>query len=221
MEEISNKTIAILLISAIIITLGGTLISINKLATMKNIQITGMLGTTNITRGNVTLTINDINWINFSYPRCNWGTGYALKQCTLNTSGYKNSSGCAATFTACSSALEVKNIGNNNCSLNITFKNSSNFIGGANAHLYFKMVNGTKDTPALNPGCRGVQTNMSKFNQRWESVRREGYSNITCDRFYYGASKNTISIHIQVDFDATAKTGLRYNIITATGKPKV
>jgi len=44
MDEISNKTLAILLIGAIVISLGGTLISLNRLARIRIPGITGFYG---------------------------------------------------------------------------------------------------------------------------------------------------------------------------------
>ncbi|MFH0978271.1 MAG: hypothetical protein V1837_03120 [Candidatus Woesearchaeota archaeon] len=218
MQEISNKTLTILLISAIVVSIGGSLISLNKLSGIKP----GAAGfaSANKTVGNISLTISDVNWINFSQARCNWGTGYATRTCKLNTSGYINTSGCSTTFQACTEALELRNIGNNNCSLNITFKNSSAFVGGTNAHLFFKMLNGTRTGSTATAGCV-LSTNMSKFVNDWVEVTHEGWSNITCDRFYYGVSANTISLHVQVSFDGTAPLGLKRNTVIATGKPKI
>ncbi|MFH0978273.1 MAG: hypothetical protein V1837_03130 [Candidatus Woesearchaeota archaeon] len=218
MEEISNRTLAILLIAAIIITLGGSLISLNRLAAVQNIA---GFATANITRGNVTLTISDINWINFSQARCNWGSGYATTMCKLNTSPYINASGCSPGFSTVNCLpLQIKNIGNNNCSLNITFKNNSEFIGGANTKLFYKLQNGTGATN-IRPGCT-LSTNFSRFvSADWVKVTKEAYSNITCDKFYFGVNQNTITLQVQVEFDAAARTGVRTNTIIATGKPKV
>jgi len=215
MQEISNQTLALLLIIALVISLGGTLLSLQKMG--QPIAITGLAGS-NVTRGNFTLTVSDVTWINFSRKSCSFGTGYAIggNPCKMNTSGYENLSGCSTGFTGagCNFPLEIKNIGNNNVTLNLTFKNSSAFLGGASAQVWFKMLNGT--STLTNPGCRQRNTNMSKFAS-WREISRAWWSNRTCDRFTFGTGQNTVSIHMQVRFGPDALTGQRINLITAIG----
>ena len=221
MEEISNRTLTILIITAIVISLGGTLVSLNKLGQVKvrQVSFTGFAGT-NMTYGNVTLTISDITWINFSRKTCNWGSGMAIggNPCKMNTSNYKNLTSCASSFALCADPLELKNIGNNNVTLNLTFKNSSAFLGGATAQVWFRMVNGTG--ALANAGCRNRNTNMSKFAS-WREISRAWWSNRTCDRLTFGTGQNTVSIHIQVRFGPDALAGQRVNQITAIGVTKI
>ncbi|MFH0978275.1 MAG: hypothetical protein V1837_03140 [Candidatus Woesearchaeota archaeon] len=219
-NNVSNKVLASIAVVALFVTVMGTLLSINRITGEGHLAIIGY-AVTNETGGNVSFTINDINWINFSQSRCSWGSGYARKTCKLNTSPYINASGCSSGFTTTNCApLQIKNIGNNNCSLNITFKNSSAFIGGANAKISYKLQNGTGTTNTL-PGCT-LSTNFSRFvTANWVKVTKTYYSNITCDKFYYGVNQNTITLQVQVEFDAAATTGFRINKIIATGKPKI
>jgi hypothetical protein len=224
MDEISNRTLAMLLIGAIVISLGGTLISLNKLGKMKAITITGLApGTVNQTSGNVSLEIRDITWINFSVRRCNFGSGYVVKNtCDLNSSGWENSTdpgGCSPewdTTSTCTSPLEIKNIGNNNVTLNITWANSSKFMQSSGGKLYFKMLNGTG--AGLYGGCTTSGGSLAKFYNSWREVTAEHQHNVTCDRFYYGQNRNVMSMHIKVSFTQLATKGYKSNLITAVGK---
>ncbi len=110
MEDISNRTLATLLIAAIVISLGGTVISLNRLSriTTPAQQITGMAqtsgGQVNLTVQSslsIVLTANSIDfgtgWINGSNPACvgatgganlsTEGTGSNTNSCWINDSG--------------------------------------------------------------------------------------------------------------------------------------
>ncbi len=71
MDEISNKTLAFLLIGAIVISLGGTLISMNKL---KDIASATGLITSDKTNGTITLTVNQSVAINVTDDTIALGT---------------------------------------------------------------------------------------------------------------------------------------------------
>jgi hypothetical protein len=224
MEEISNKTIVVLLIGAIIISLGGTLISLNKLAKIKTVSITGFApGDRNVTSGNVSLTISDITWINFSLKMCYLGSGYVTRnKCELNSSGSTNGyniSACSPSFgvTNTCTGLQIKNIGNNNVSLNISFKNNSAFIQPAGGEIWFKMMNGT--TTGTNQGCLEASgtRKLGNFERKWNEVVRAGETNTTCSRFFYGNTANTVSIHLRVRVQQGVPQGVKQNVITATG----
>jgi hypothetical protein len=217
MDEISNKTIVILLIGAIIISLGGTIVSLNKISKIKTVSITGFApGDRNQSAGNVSLTISDITWINFTVRSCNLGSGYVTQnKCELNSSRYANVSACSPSFSTSNvcDGLQVKNIGNNNVTLNITWKNNSQFIQGSGAELWFKTVNGT--IAGANNGCKAGQQN---FDRKWNQVARAGQHNLTCSRFYFGSSENTMSMHLRVRIQQGAASGHKQNIITAIGR---
>jgi hypothetical protein len=230
MDEISNKTLAILLLGAIVISLGGTLISLNKLGKIREQGVTGFAGT-NTSRGNISLTIQDVTWINFSVKKCMWGTGYAYKPagCWLNTTpdaaNFMNATACLGfTQGGCNGPLVLKNIGNNNVSLNLSFSNTSAFLTGINTLLQFKLHNssGTGAVDWSSGGCtRGGANggNMTKFNNIWRNVTA-ARSNVTCDRFYFGNGRNTINMYIKIMFGQSAISGTKQLLITAVGKTK-
>jgi hypothetical protein len=227
MDEISNRTLAILLVGAIIISLGGTLVSLNKLGQMKTVTMTGLptgqaIGNTNQSLGNVSLQIQDITWINFTVKRCNFGTGYVLGTvCNMNSSGHKSpTGGCSPEWnpqSGCNSDFTIKNIGNNEVYLNITWSASGvTFLGDPAGALLFRMRNGSNGSTGfsgLNPGCR-----KTMLPTTWAKVTAANYHNKTCANLTYATGFNAISIQVQVNFTKLASKGFKSERITAIGK---
>lgn len=131
MDEISNKTLAILLIGAIIISLGGTLISLNRLARIKVPSITGFYGSDE--EAIVQLDITGIVQVNFTIDTIDWGSGYVNSSedfCVLNSYDAAIGANCTG-FTPQTAGLVLENIGNTNATLNISMsKDAADFIGG-------------------------------------------------------------------------------------------
>ncbi|MBD3204629.1 hypothetical protein GF327_10140 [Candidatus Woesearchaeota archaeon] len=73
MDDISNKTLATLLIAAIVITLGGTIISINRLSQVPKAKISGRASTDT---GTAEVTIQSSVSIVLQSNTVNFGTGY-------------------------------------------------------------------------------------------------------------------------------------------------
>ena len=129
MGEISNKTLAILLIGAIVISLGGTLISLNRLARIRIPGITGFAGTDTAT---LDVTISDTTQVNWTTSTISWvnGTVVYQKRCELNSYATPDAANCTD-FTPNTDGLVLENTGNKNVSLNIsTSKDAAGFIGG-------------------------------------------------------------------------------------------
>ena len=215
MDEISNRTLAILLVGAIVISLGGTLISLNKLAAVKTVSLTGFA--TNVSTGKVNLTIASVTWINFTQKFCQMGSGFAVVRCKMNSSGYKNATGCAATFspqTGCAQPFEIKNIGTDNVTLNISFQyNNTGFLSATNSRFQFKIQNRSIAAES-NGGCTtkaGVAWNT------WYDLGRLKY-NTTCTRLWFQTGRNYMIMDVQVTFDQTITGGVKSNTITAYGK---
>ena len=131
MDEISNKTLAILLIGAIIISLGGTLISLNRLARIKVPLITGFYGADE--EAIVQLDITGLVQVNFTLDEINWGSGYVNSTedfCVLNSYDAAIGDNCT-NFDPVTTGLVLENVGNRNATLNITMsKDAATFIGG-------------------------------------------------------------------------------------------
>lgn len=216
MKEISNQTLAFLLVLAVVISLGGTFLSLKKLDQLT--RGSGLIGyATSSTLGAVNVSVSDTTQINFSAANISWGSGSVKpgqSNCTLNTRT-ANSFGCTG-FNTVNSQLQIDNIGNNNVELNITFnKNKSAFIGGnSSLHKYmFKTSNGSTG------GCLGQISYDNVFYEVNSSTGDVVNMNATvCTNLTYRpeAFQFNISINITIPFDAPV--GQKDTLVTATAK---
>ncbi len=118
--DVSNKTLAVLLIAAIVVSLGGTLLSSGG-------QKTGA-----VTTGTIDYEIDTNYVVNFSTATIDFGTGYVgvgEGPCIISTSGAP--SGCQGSFSQ-PSPLVIDNVGNTNCKVEMEFdKSDTTFIGSS------------------------------------------------------------------------------------------
>ena len=135
--EISNKTVATLLLLAIAVSLAGTLVSLNKIGRL-GISITGM--PVDASTGIAQLQVSVATELTNQYPTINWGNGYVnatYNNCTMDSEG--NLTGCVD-FSAVSSGFLLENTGNTNLSVNYTSdKNASAFINGTDPSFQLKV----------------------------------------------------------------------------------
>jgi hypothetical protein len=109
--ELNNKSLAVFLLAAVVVSIGGTILSLNR---MGSIHYTTGYASTDY--GTATLFINSSTEIYFSIDSIDWGSGFvnstsgAEMNCTLNTNNYK-SIGCIG-FTQNNIGLELTNDGN-------------------------------------------------------------------------------------------------------------
>ena len=133
MVEISNKTLLVLALIAIIISLGGTWISLSKL------QLSGITGRspTPITQGTAQLIIQAQAIVNVTQPTINWAN-VAVSQgndtCIINSETGTSDRCSTCSGTPCSvanSGFTFANIGNVCINVSVTAgKTAANFIGG-------------------------------------------------------------------------------------------
>jgi hypothetical protein len=211
MEEISNKTLAILLICAIVVSLGGTLLSLNKLQQPGGSQITGMA--TNSSYGIAEVTIQAITQIGFNQNAINFGAGYVNDTCEYCqmavTDGVgSNNGGCClddsgAGWTDTSNydePLILENQGNFNVSLTIQAdKNASEWINGTGPLALFRILSGNESTSVdlianyLDDTQNSCETATGWANTTW--------SNLTTDKSYLCGSVSEYGFLFQGDRD--------------------
>jgi len=144
MEEISNKSLAILLVVAIVVSMGGTFITLKRTQELPQVftptgaaTTSSEIGTTNVTiqeNAEVTFTVSNINfgagYVNASFTNCNM---------TSNTKdGAKHYQGCVGFTEGATTAdgelntsLVLENTGNRNLSINLNASvDADSFIGG-------------------------------------------------------------------------------------------
>ena len=200
MEEISNKTLAILLIAAIVISLGGTLISLNRLARIRIPDITGFtIGAT------VGVNISETTEVNWTTSSIDWGTGTVVggKRCTLNSYAAPDAANCTS-FSTDSDGLVLENIGNKNVSLNISCgTDADGFIGGTSPVYKW---NATE----LDGATTCVEVGTPSDWQTASTVHTNICSNFQCDNDY-----DTIQFDVMVVLPDDA-FGEKEDTITAT-----
>ncbi len=166
-EEISNRTLAILLIVAIAISLGGTIISLNRLAQVRVPTITAAAltdtgtATVNITSqasiifhaGNNSIAFGS-GWVNSTES-----SGICVMSAINSSDGTVNSA-CKGSWAAGLSGFIIENNGNVNLTVEVhSDKNSTEFLGNQtsgtnNMNFTFMAYNNeTASCGQLNASC--------------------------------------------------------------------
>ncbi len=141
--DLSNRFLAVLLIVAMLVSLGGTLYSIARLNLMSGFGTSGFV--------NVTIS----NWTNLNVTAvdCDFGSGAVNASYTYailaSNSTITNWNGTGETTN-----MSIQNDGNVNITVNVSSgKNTSTFLGGGTRQAY-KIFAGNKDGVA----CTGIPT---------------------------------------------------------------
>lgn len=140
MVDISNKTMALLLVAAMFVSLGGTMVTLNTLGS-------GITGFATTDQGTASINITGDLSIEFTTAEVDFGTGYTndsgggMEQCIISTDGTAAAGDCVD-FTTPAGPFVIENIGNQDASLNIDFNGATanSFIGGTGAAFEYRMV---------------------------------------------------------------------------------
>lgn len=160
-DEISNKTLAVLLIVAIALSLGGTLVSLNRLSSVvRGPSITGFASSSS-SSGSTNVTILTTASLRFSLNNLDFGIGLVNTSggnqvCTMasgDPTGVKDASDKCVNFTAAADLdnLELENDGNLNLSVNFTSDaDAAEFLGGPSGlqKFMFKVAANGSETGA-------------------------------------------------------------------------
>jgi len=199
--ELSNKSLALLLVSAIVISLGGTIISLNKI---NNEGLTGMVA------GNVSVSITTAaNCVIDS--NVTFGSGIPTGTALLSTNataptGFSND----CTSNAACRGMMINNTGNVN--LNVTFKtdvNGTTLLGGpgaSNDDFQYMQVNGTYESPALQGGCvAGNRTYWGNANETETTI---------CSNFTYPDTIDMMTLEFNITVDQNTPAGTKTALVT-------
>lgn len=138
--EFSNKTLAWLVVATIVVSLAGTLISVNRITQGANGLVTFN------TTGNATVSITTQTQLNFIVSALNFGVGQVNAsvttnyQCNMslnksNAGTFYRAGGCVNfSTTNAGGALTLQNDGNTFLNVSLNFStNAAGFIGGGGA----------------------------------------------------------------------------------------
>jgi hypothetical protein len=204
MEDMSNKSLVLLLLAAIVISLGGTFISLNKL---------NQEGPTGLAAGQVNLTMSPsascridsnvtfgsgtqpVSMIFIGTNNTNTGTGF--NDCTTNPLCY---------------GMMVNNTGNVN--VNVTFYsniNGTTLLGGpgaGNDDFNYSVMSGTNAMPAIEPGCQlGLKSAWTYVN---ETVT------LICSNLTYVDTNDMLNIEYNISIDSQTPANAKTALITIT-----
>lgn len=214
MRELSNKTLALLLVFAIIFSLGGTLLTLNKI---KKVGITGMV--TNVTSGYVNASVESRVAANLTLKAVDFGIGYVTmgcNNCTLDTQGGSTPGGCCSDFSTAQRGIVIENSGNQVLKIEVNFSlNASDFIGGDTSINEFKMLvvqNESKSCKTLGATWSSTYANVPIYNTGETAGE-------VCDRLSPNLANDSIRLHINITIPDDASAGEKNAsvIITGTG----
>ncbi|MGM5487735.1 MAG: hypothetical protein ACQESG_02185 [Nanobdellota archaeon] len=220
MEEISNKTIAVLLMAAIVVSLGGTLITLNKLSEPGLVGVSGWAGSN--ASGQASVKVSDITEISFVDSAVDFGSGFVADgcdYCEMISNGTRNVSCCEGAGEGGESlwndtanyqdGLLLRNDGNNNVSLMINCSENASAMFGSNENASFQF----RAVPGFNsdhPGADDTSDSCnSGFLAGWQNLTQGTPLNLcgplsTDYDFTYSSSQDEVEleIRVQVPWDA-------------------
>jgi hypothetical protein len=167
MAEISNKTLAILIVGAIAVSLMGTFISLNRFTKVGPNGYPGITGMYSVNRsGTVLLDVSGtasfkVNTnVDFGTVTPN-ATGFWISTDTNNTWAGGSAANCSDISGSCH-GIEIENDGNE--IINISFNTSTNattLIGGTSPSFTFLSRNGNRSGAGSENGCNGTLQNTA------------------------------------------------------------
>ncbi|MEK6969263.1 MAG: hypothetical protein AABW48_02440 [Nanoarchaeota archaeon] len=139
--DVSNKTIVVILVLALGITLSGMAINLNRLGAFEGLDlftsaaVDSSIGVSNLTITSTTSITNNYLEINFGSGRVN----ASCTVCSMGTFQGKNTA-CCLTFTNQTAGFLLENTGNVNISVGYTCAGSctaATFVGSATNNAFF------------------------------------------------------------------------------------
>ncbi|MCM2325710.1 MAG: hypothetical protein NDI94_04550 [Candidatus Woesearchaeota archaeon] len=206
MDDISNRTLALLLLAAIVVSLGATVYTLN---TLNNVGgFTGRAASPKY--GNVTLTVVSAESFRLEVANINFGSGFVNTtdpKCQGTNSNatlfagatYNDTNGdnCWVSLTSLPQVpvgFEIVNDGNVNLTISVTGPNSSNFFPGSTGtfrNLSWKARN--NESSACTSGLA---------SSIWKDF--QNHSQTVCSKLsYYPESQDSIGIDVKVVIPAT------------------
>ncbi|MFH1133553.1 MAG: hypothetical protein V1735_03620, partial [Nanoarchaeota archaeon] len=161
-SDISNRTLAILMLFAIVISLGGLYLSTNRLA-----RIGGITGFASSGTGSVNVTIVSFNSIAIEDALINFGNCTPTAGTGDNLSSNESSEPACVTTGGTGSGVypdnvSVSNDGNTNINVTVKTSNTGTFIGGTSPKFWYSSRNAS-----VYGGCHNTSTNKCVDSASW------------------------------------------------------
>lgn len=213
MDEISNKSLAIMVVAAILITIGSTALILRSGGP---VAITGLYGSTqtgtaqfNIT-GVVSITIRD--------QLVDFGAGAVradLTSCTIQTETDAHTCGSWANYTANEPGFTIENDGNVNANISVSAAAAaSSWIGGTSPSFKGQtdsaVESGASAEVDSEDGCTGASGAFASFAEITVSDQ------VMCDVLAFGDSADGVELDVQATVPEDASVGQKSTTLTFT-----
>ena len=213
MTQVSDRTILVLTVIAVFVTVGGILMILSRLGLGINL----LTGTATVQYGTVNVTISSTVSINMVYMNMSFGSGTldlntdsTLRNTTLNST--VNFASAYNSFQANYYALQYRNDGNVDVNVSFTGTTAQNFIGGTGPA--FK-INVTSNELGSCTGTTNLPMNMSFSNQYSLTDVLAGPQTI-CNISHWEDAFDTVNITVWLWIPSDVTPGLRNSTITLT-----
>lgn len=206
--EITNKTLAMFLVAAVVVSIAGTVISLNRLGSLQ--YTTGYASSD---QGTATVYVNSTTDILFTIDSINWGEGYvnasvgAPLNCTLDSENTK-SAGCIR-FTQNNVGLILLNDGNTYPAVRLYSNvNGTDMFGAQTTYggsqLQYKVTNNETNS------CTSVPVST------YTDVNETNPGTLVCDALEYADANDTLRLDVWVNFNYLTASGQKTATFTAT-----
>jgi hypothetical protein len=221
---VSNKALAALIVATVVISLGGTILSLNKLDSMRHTQKVGIREFTGLATGQLNLSIG-------SSASCNVDTNVSFGSGVQPSSTYRlttdKNNTATTTFQDCldnslnqnCKGLQINNTGNVN--LNITFSSNANastlLVSQTNLDIsdfMYYIVNGTA-AANTSQGCRNITNHTAQIAGMHLYVQESTTEKI-CENLTYNDGSDTMHIEFNVTLEPDVYPSTKTAIITIT-----
>ncbi|MFH1211806.1 MAG: hypothetical protein V1659_02635 [Candidatus Woesearchaeota archaeon] len=208
--DVSNKTLAFILVISIVVTLGVAFVSIGRLSSLQNMAVTGMATGNQTASGTSTLTISSTARLIFQDPAIDWGTGSVNTTsgnlfCNLTTTSSNDGANKCLDFSSQADGLILRNDGNTK--FTSVWLNSSHtaatFVGGSNPSLKIKATE-----PEGAATCTGT-LNFSTMTEVAAAFVATPGPKLCTDGFNYNESIDDIYIAVNLTVPYNSLTGER------------
>jgi hypothetical protein len=210
--DVSNKTLALFVVVAMVVSLTGFLFSFSALD--------GLSGRATTATGLSNFTINSSISVAFLVDTVQFGVGTVngtgAHNCTLNTSGPGMLDGAANSiagpdcigFNATIQPLVVQNQGNQNVTLNISFNGTAaEFVGGTTPSFTFRATWNESNSCGFITNFNNLTTSVSAANTNFSICNSTGFS--------FNPSARTLNLDLGIKIPQDAPPGTRRVTITA------
>jgi len=201
MEEISNKTLATLLIASIVISLGGTIVALNKLGTLGGLGYVQITGRATTDTGTAAVSVSESVSITLIQDSVNFGTGWvdtSIAACDgagdiiyLSTLGQNNKS-CftdGSPVIPPSNTFVVENDGTVNVSVHISGDSNLTLFSTGSAQSTYEYKWNATDNESTSCGS-ALQTSEKNFDENASA----------CDQLYWDNNNDRIKVDVYVKF---------------------